>query len=54
LREGATQVGLMLHHETLEADDLKSLADLMALVNAHPRVRAANIVELGENNYAVG
>ena len=54
LRDGATQVGLMLHHETLEADDLKSLADLMALMNAHPRVRAANIVELGENNHAIG
>ena len=49
IRTGQRHVGLMLHHETLEAEDLSALAELLVVMRGQPRARCVNIVDFGDN-----
>ena len=49
IRTGQRHIGLMLHHETLEAEDLSALAELLAVMRGQPRARCVNIVDFGDN-----
>lgn len=40
---GPDPVGVMLHHEVLSDQDLSDLAELLTLVDAHPRASAAHL-----------
>jgi len=43
---GRDPVGVMLHHDVTDADDLARVDEVLMLLGGHPRVRVSSIVEL--------